>query len=109
LYWYRHAVARGHLDAQYRITELAESDHDTAEQQRLQLLIQNAEQGHANSQYQLAQYYLADGAAQDLSLGIHYLFLAAQQDHLAGQSGYCRSLCKWQSLAQRSTAGFEFH
>ena len=83
MYWYRYAVARGHLDAQYLITELAESDHDTAEQQRLQLLIQNAEQGHANSQYQLAQYYLADGAAQDLSLGIHYLFLAAQQDHLA--------------------------
>ncbi|WP_347453161.1 tetratricopeptide repeat protein [Acinetobacter thermotolerans] len=81
LYWYRHAVARGNLEAQYRITELSEQDHAVAEQHRLQLLIQNAEQGHAGSQYQLAQHFLADTAARDLSLGIHYLFQAAQKDH----------------------------
>lgn len=85
LYWYRHAVARGNLDAQYRITELS-THSDTpdmdAEQQRINLLKQNAEQGHANSQYQLAQYYLSDSAEKNLVQGIHYLFLAAQQDHL---------------------------
>ncbi len=91
LYWYRHAVARGNLDAQYRITELSSTEGQpqnemTAEKQRLALLIQNAGQGHANSQYQLAQYYLADSTAQDLVQGIHYLFLAAQQDHLAAES-----------------------
>lgn len=108
LYWYRHAVARGHLDAQYRITELAESDHDTAEQQRLQLLIQNAEQGHANSQYQLAQYYLADGAAQDLSLGIHYLFLAAQQDHLAANQDIAEAYANGKVLPKDQQQALSF-
>ena len=108
LYWYRHAVARGHLDAQYRITELAESDHDTAEQQRLQLLIQNAEQGHANSQYQLAQYYLADGAAQDLSLGIHYLFLAAQQDHLAANQDIAEAYANGKILPKDQQQALSF-
>ena len=100
--------SRGHLDAQYRITELAESDHDTAEQQRLQLLIQNAEQGHANSQYQLAQYYLADGAAQDLSLGIHYLFLAAQQDHLAANQDIAEAYANGKILPKDQQQALSF-
>ena len=82
LYWYRHAIARGNLDAQYRIAELAPEDPQTAVLQKFKLLKQNAEAGHAGSQYQLAQYYLTDAEHQDLSLGMHYLFQAAHQDHL---------------------------
>lgn len=83
LYWYRHAVARGNVEAQLKMTELAPQDDKSVVQQKLQLLQQNADQGHANSQFQLSQYYLKDSDTQNLSLGIHYLFLAAQQDHLA--------------------------
>lgn len=100
LYWYRHAVARGHLEAQYRITELNESDHAAAEQQRLQLLIQHAGQGHANSQYQLAQYYLADTPAQDLTAAIHHLFLAAQQDHLQANQQIADAYARGKILPQ---------
>jgi uncharacterized protein len=80
LYWYRHAVAKGHLEAQYRLADLAPEDDTHATQQRLGLLQQNAEQGHANSQYLLSQYYLEQ--TSDHTLGIEYLFRAAAQDHL---------------------------
>ncbi|MCO8043109.1 sel1 repeat family protein [Acinetobacter bohemicus] len=100
LYWYRHAVARGHLDAQYRMSALTETDHGAAEQQRLQLLLQHARQGHANSQYQLAQHYLAEGAQQDLSLGMHYLFLAAQQDHLMANQQIADAYARGKILPQ---------
>ncbi|EKE24568.1 MAG: hypothetical protein ACD_6C00088G0004 [uncultured bacterium] len=113
LYWYRHAVARGNLDAQYRITELSSTeDHPqnemTAEKQRLALFIQNAGQGHANSQYQLAQYYLADSAAQDLVQGIHYLFLAAQQDHLAANQQIADDYGHGQILPQDLMQSLQF-
>lgn len=85
VYWYRHAVARGSLDAQYRITEINEQEHNDeyAAQQKLQLLKQNADQGHSNSQFQLAEHHLKQANIRNISEGIHYLFLAAQQDHLA--------------------------
>src|SRR5690606_20294846 len=112
LYWYRHAVARGNLDAQYRVTELSSTkDHQNeiaAEKQRLALLIQNAGQGHANSQYQLAQYYLADSAAQDLVQGIHYLFLAARQDHLAANQQIADDYAHGQILLQDLTQSLQF-
>ncbi len=112
LYWYRHAVARGNLDAQYHITELSSTeDHQNetaAETQRLALLIQNAGQGHANSQYQLAQYYLTDSATQDLVQGIHYLFLAAQQDHLAANQQIANSYARGQILPQDLTQSLQF-
>ncbi len=38
--------------------------------------------GHANSQYQLAQYYL-NQATPNIALGLEYLLKAAQQDHMA--------------------------
>ena len=81
-YWYRHAVVRGNLDAQYRLAELDPQDQTHVEQQQLDLLQKNAEHGHANSQYQLAQQYL-NSAEPNISLGLEYLFKAAQQDHLA--------------------------
>lgn len=113
LYWYRHAVARGNLDAQYRITELSSTEEKnpedkSAEQQRLALLIQNAGQGHANSQYKLAQYYLADSATQDLVQGIHYLFLAAQQDHLAANQQIAHAYARGQILPQDPTQALQF-
>lgn len=113
LYWYRHAVARGNLDAQYRITELSSTtetnpEDKNAEQQRLALLIQNAGQGHSNSQYQLAQYYLTDSAAQDLVQGIHYLFLAAQQDHLAANQQIADDYARGQRLPQDQTQALQF-
>ncbi|WP_180050973.1 tetratricopeptide repeat protein [Acinetobacter sp. YH12105] len=113
LYWYRHAVARGNLDAQYRITELSSTtetnpEEKSAEQQRLALLIQNAGQGHSNSQYQLAQYYLTDSAAQDLVQGIHYLFLAAQQDHLAANQQIADDYARGQRLPQDQTQALQF-
>ena len=80
-YWYRHAVARGNLDAQYRLAELDPQDQTHIVQQQLDLLKKNAEQGHANSQYQLAQHYL-NRAEPNISLGLEYLLEAAQQDHL---------------------------
>lgn len=83
LYWYRHAVARGNVEAQLKISELAAQDEHSIAEQKHVLLQKNADQGHANSQFQLSQYYLKDSDQQDLSLGVHYLFLAAQQDHLA--------------------------
>ena len=82
VYWYRHAVARGHLEAQYRLAELNPDDQTQTEQQQFKLLEKNAAQGHANSQYQLAQYYL-NLTEPNLSLGLGYLFEAAAQDHLA--------------------------
>lgn len=108
LYWYRHAVARGNLEAQYRITELSEPTQDAAEQHRLQLLIQNADQGHSSSQYQLAQYYLADGTVQDLSLGIHYLFLAAQQDHLEATKQIAQLYARGELLPQDQSQALRF-
>lgn len=83
LYWYRHAVAKGNMDAQYRLVEF-DSQHATHEsdQQRLQLLKTNAEQGHVQSQYQLAQHYLTAENAH-IPLGLEYLFRAAEQDHVA--------------------------
>lgn len=82
LYWYRHAVARGNMEAQYRIAELGAEDQQASLQQKFKLLTQNAEAGHAGSQYQLAQYYLTDAEYLNLSLGMYYLFQAAHQDHL---------------------------
>lgn len=79
LYWYRHAVARGNLEAQYRLAELVPDDNTQAEQQRLQLLQQHADQGHASSQYLLAQHYFNQG---QMYLGLNYLLRAAAQDHL---------------------------
>ncbi|WP_180181407.1 tetratricopeptide repeat protein [Acinetobacter sp. YH01021] len=113
LYWYRHAVSRGNLDAQYRITELSSTEGQpqnemTAEKQRLALFIQNAGQGHANSQYQLAQYYLADSTTQDLVQGIHYLFLAAQQDHLAANQQIADDYAHGQILPQDLTQSLQF-
>ncbi|QIC65084.1 tetratricopeptide repeat protein [Acinetobacter schindleri] len=108
LYWYRHAVARGNLEAQYRITELSEPIQDAAEQHRLQLLIQNADQGHSGSQYQLAQYYLAEGTTQDLSLGIHYLFLAAQQDHLEATQQIAQLYASGELLPQDQSKALRF-
>ncbi len=108
LYWYRHAVARGNLEAQYRITELSEQDHDTAEQHRLQLLMQNADQGHAGSQYQLAQHFLAHTPAQDVSLGIHYLFQAAQQDHLEANQKVAQLYAQGQILPQDPAQSLRF-
>ncbi|ATO18711.1 hypothetical protein BS636_03050 [Acinetobacter sp. LoGeW2-3] len=108
LYWYRHAVARGNLEAQYRITELSEPTQDAAEQHRLQLLIQNADQGHAGSQYQVAQHYLAEGTAQDLSLGIHNLFLAAQQDHLEATKQIAKLYAEGNILPQDQTQALRF-
>lgn len=108
LYWYRHAVARGNLEAQYRITELSEPTQDAAEQHRLQLLIQNADQGHSGSQYQLAQYYLAEGITQDLSLGIHYLFLAAQQDHLEAIQLIAQLYARGELLPQDQSKALRF-
>jgi len=108
LYWYRHAVARGNLEAQYRITELSEPTQDAAEQHRLQLLIQNADQGHSGSQYQLAQYYLAEGTTQDLSLGIHYLFLAAQQDHLEATQQIAQLYVRGELLPQDQLKALRF-
>ena len=108
LYWYRHAVARGNLEAQYRITELSEPTQDAADQHCLQLLIQNADQGHAGSQYQLAQHYLAEGTAQDLSLGIHYLFLAAQQDHLEATKQIAKLYAQGKILPQDQTQALRF-
>ena len=95
LYWYRHAVVRGHLDAQYRLTVLEPEDQTQAEQQRFNLLQQNAEQEHANSEYLLAQHYLEQSPA-NWSEGLHYLLRAASRDHLQAnqqlqhmyQSGY---------------------
>ena len=95
LYWYRHAVARGHLDAQYRLTVLEPEDQTQAEQQRFNLLQQNAEQEHANSEYLLAQHYLEQSPV-NWSEGLHYLLRAASRDHLKAnqqlqhmyQSGY---------------------
>jgi TPR repeat protein len=111
LYWYRHAVARGNLDAQYRITELS-THSDTpdldAEQQRISLLKQNAEQGHANSQYQLAQYYLSDSAAKNLVQGIHYLFLAAQQDHLPANQQIADLYARGEILPQDHLQSLQF-
>lgn len=108
LYWYRHAVARGNLEAQYRITELSEPTQDAAEQHRLQLLIQNADQGHSGSQYQLAQHYLAEGTTQDLSLGIHYLFLAAQQDHLEATQQIAQLYVRGELLPQDQSKALRF-
>ena len=108
LYWYRHAVARGNLEAQYRITELSEPTQDAAEQHRLQLLIQNADQGHSGSQYQLAQHYLAEGTTQDLSLGIHYLFLAAQQDHLEATQQIAQLYVSGELLPQDQSKALRF-
>ncbi|ANF81039.1 hypothetical protein A3K93_01755 [Acinetobacter sp. NCu2D-2] len=83
LYWYRHAVARGNVEAQLKITELTPNDDKNVALQKFELLKKNAEQGHANSQFQLAQHYLHHGQQQDISLGMHYLFSAAKQDVLA--------------------------
>ena len=80
----------------------------TAEKQRLALLIQNAGQGHANSQYQLAQYYLADSTTQDLVQGIHYLFLAAQQDHLAANQQIADDYGHGQILPQDLMQSLQF-
>ncbi len=80
----------------------------TAEKQRLALFIQNAGQGHANSQYQLAQYYLADSTTQDLVQGIHYLFLAAQQDHLAANQQIADDYAHGQILPQDLTQSLQF-
>lgn len=82
LYWYRHAIARGNLDAQYRIAELKPDDQQSAMLQKIKILQQHAEAGHAASQYQLAQHYLAETEHQEISLGVSYLFQAAAQDHL---------------------------
>lgn len=82
LYWYRHAVARGNLDAQYRLAELDTGKTEQSEQQRFELLKQNAEQGHAQSQYQLSQHYL-ELPTPNIPLGLEYLFLAAEQQHVA--------------------------
>lgn len=81
LYWYRHAVARGHLDAQYCLTTLQPEDHIQAQQQRLSLLQQNAEQEHANSEYLLAQHYFKQTPVQ-WTEGLHYLLRAASREHL---------------------------
>ena len=81
LYWYRHAVALGHLDAQYRINGLS-NPNDLVSEQHLSLLKRNAENGHASSQYQLAQYYLTQIKTPNISEGLHALFQAAEQGHL---------------------------
>lgn len=81
LYWHRRAAALGHLDAQYRINALSHQGDGLAEQ-HLALLQRNAENGHAGSQHQLAQHYLAPGEAQQISAGLHALFQAAEQGHL---------------------------
>lgn len=82
LYWYRHAVARGNLEAQYRLAELDTGKTEQSEQQRFELLKQNAGHGHAQSQYQLSQYYF-DLPSPNIQLGLEYLFLAAEQQHVA--------------------------
>lgn len=83
LYWYRHAIARGNLDAQYRLQLISPDQGSGNTQQHLELLHKNADDGHVSSQYQLAQHYLADSPQQNLSLGIAYLFQAAEQGNLA--------------------------
>ncbi|MGL6082863.1 MAG: tetratricopeptide repeat protein, partial [Gammaproteobacteria bacterium] len=89
-------------------TEGQPQNEMTAEKQRLALLIQNAGQGHANSQYQLAQYYLADSTTQDLVQGIHYLFLAAQQDHLAANQQIADDYGHGQILPQDLMQSLQF-
>lgn len=108
LYWYRHAVARGSVDAQLKITEFAPQDEKNTEQQKHQLLKQNAEQGHANSQFQLAQYYLNSGEDQNLSLGIHYLFSAAKQDLLAANQQIARYYQTGNILLQDPVQALQF-
>ncbi len=91
-YWYRHAISRGHFDAQYRLAELNPEDQTHAEQQHLDLLQKNADNGHANSQYQLAQFYLKQ-ATPNIALGLEYLLKAAQQDHMAAIRAIAAVLC----------------
>ena len=79
-YWYRHAVAKGHLDAQYRLNDMVSEDPLQSVEQRIQLLKNNADEGHSNSQYQLAQHYLR---THETVPALEYLFLAASQDHAA--------------------------
>ena len=79
-YWYRHAVAKGSLEAQYRLNDMTSEDSLQSVEQRIQLLKNNADEGHSSSQYQLAQHYFK---TDDSIAGLHYLFRAASQDHAA--------------------------
>ena len=108
LYWYRHAVARGNLDAQYRIAELQPDDQQNTDLHKLKLLINNAEAGHADSQYQLAHYYLNASAQQDCSLGMAYLFRAAQQDHLQANLDLAQYYQQGKYLAQDLIKALQF-
>lgn len=82
MYWYRHAVAKGNVEAQYRLTHFSNQDPIQTEEQRLELLKNHANTGHVASQYQLAQFYF-QASSLDISLALHYLLQAAAQQHAA--------------------------
>ena len=106
-YWYRHAISRGHLDAQYRLAELNPEDQTHAEQQHLDLLQKNADDGHANSQYQLAQCYL-NQATPNIALGLEYLLKAAQQDHMAAIQQLQQFYAQGKYLAQNDEKSLQY-
>ncbi len=82
LYWHRHAAALGHVEAQYRLNALAHAEDGLASQQHDEMLKRHAENGHAGSQYQLAQQLLFDAVPPKIADGMQALFKAAEQNYL---------------------------
>lgn len=76
-YWFSHAAALGHVDAQYKLNALmSDQPDDQLDQQRLDLLKRNAQSGHAGSLYQLAQHALFQTTPPQISEGLDALFQA---------------------------------